>query len=129
MASHNGRYSRRAFAALGAGATAGLFAGSRTTFAQGATPVPSPDVADMGAFDATGLTEIVVTADQYTFSGSTPGALAEGWYIITLVNESETATNVNLGLLPEGTSGGDLSAVVSQAFMGQGGELPDWWMS
>lgn len=127
MVVQNGRYTRRGFAALSAGATLGLFAASRGALAQDATPAASPDVAEMGVFDATGLTEIVVTAEQYTFSASTPGALAEGWYIITLQNDSDVATNVNLALLPEGTSGGDLSGAAAQLFGPEGGEVPDWW--
>lgn len=127
MVAHNGRYTRRGFAALGAGATLGLVAASRGALAQDATPVASPDAAEMGVFDNTGLTEIVVTAEQYTFSASTPGALAEGWYIITLVNNTDAATNLNLALLPEGTTGSDLSGAAAQVFSAEGGELPEWW--
>jgi hypothetical protein len=84
---------------------------------------------ELGAFDSTGLTEIVITAEQYTFTAAVPGALAEGWYIVTLQNNSDAVAGVNLGLLPEGTTGSDLSGLLSQSFQGEGGELPEWWSS
>lgn len=126
MAFTTARLNRRSFAALSAGATAGIFAASRPAFAQDATPAASPVAEAAGAFDATGLTEIVITADQYTFGASVPGAMGEGWYIITLDNQSETVTNVNLGQLPEGPSGGALSAAVS-SFGTDAPEIPEWW--
>lgn len=127
MVAHEHRYSRRTFTALGLGASAALLAASRSS-AQDATPAASP-VEEAGAFDNTGLTEIVITATEFTFSSSVPGGMGEGWYIITLVNESEAVASANLGLLPEGTTGGDLSTALSASFKGEGGELPDWWTS
>jgi hypothetical protein len=125
MAAHNGRFSRRTFTALGLGASAGLLAATKSATAQDA----SPEVAETGPFENTGYTEIIVTADQYTFSPSVPGAMGEGWYIITLVNETESVADANLGLLPEGTTGSALSSALSTAFQGEGGELPEWWSS
>lgn len=125
MVAHNGRLSRRTFTALGLGVSTGLLAAARSATAQDA----SPEAAETGPFGNTGFTEIVVTADQYTFSPSVPGALGEGWYIITLANETESVAGANLGLLPEGTTGGDLSSALSTAFQGEGGELPEWWNS
>lgn len=87
----------------------------------------SAEMVETGPFDSTGLTEIVLTAEQYTFTTGVPGAMGEGWYIITLKNSTDAVASANLVLLPEGTSGGDLSAVVSDSFQGEGGELPEWW--
>ena len=129
MVAHNDRFSRRTFTALGLGASAGLLAATRSVTAQDASPAPSPAVADVGPFEGTGFTEIVVTADQYTFGAAVPGSMGEGWYVITLVNETETVADANLALLPEGTTGGDLSTAVSRIFQGEGGELPEWWSS
>lgn len=125
MIEQSGRLSRRTFTALGLGASAGLLAARPSVFAQDA----SPEVAEVGVFDNTGLTEITITASQFTMSASVPGEMAEGWYIITLVNETETVASANLGLLPEGTTGGDLSSAIFQSFKGEGGELPEWWTS
>jgi len=131
MSLEHTRLSRRSFSILGAGAVSalGLAGVAGRAVAQDASPMASPEVADMGAFDGLDLTEIVVTAEQYTFSASVPGAMPEGWYIITLKNNSDAVASLNLGLLPEGTAGGDLSSAVSQSFQGEGGELPDWWDS
>lgn len=124
----NTRFSRRTFAVASAAVSVGVLGASRGVLAQDATPMASPAEA-AGLFDSTGLTEIVISAEQYTFTAAVPGALAEGWYIITLQNNSDAVASANLGLLPEGTSGGDLTSVISQSFQGQGGELPDWWLS
>jgi hypothetical protein len=126
MTFNHARLNRRSFAALGAGAAAGLMAASKPAFAQDATPAASPVAEAAGVFDATGLTEIVITAEQYTFGASVPGAMGEGWYIITLDNQSDTVTNVNLGQLPSGPSGGALSAAVS-SFASDAPEIPEWW--
>lgn len=125
MVAHNDRFSRRTFTALGLGASVGLLAATRSVTAQDA----SPAALDAGPFADTELVEIVITADQYTFSASVPGAMGEGWYIVTLVNETESVADVSLGLLPEGTTGSDLSSAVSTVFQGEGGELPEWWDS
>jgi hypothetical protein len=129
MVSSSTRFNRRTFSALGLGASVGLLAPSTGVFAQDASPAASPEVAEVGAFDNTGLAEVVITADQYTFATGVPGAMGEGWYILTLQNNSETVASLNLGLLPEGTTGGDLSGLLSQSFKGEGGELPEWWTS
>ncbi len=129
MVAHNDRFSRRTFAALGLGASAGLIAATRSVTAQDASPTASPEVAEVGGFENTGFTEIVVAAEQLTFNASIPGAMGEGWYTFTLVNETESVADLNLGLLPEGTTGSDLSSTLATAFQGEGGELPEWWSS
>lgn len=123
----NTRLSRRTLTAAGLGASVALVGGSRGTFAQNATPEASPAMLEMGVFDSTGLTELVFTAEQYTYTTGVPGAMGEGWYIITLKNTTDSVASANLVLLPEGTSGGDLSGAASADFQGEGGELPDWW--
>ncbi|HWV23417.1 MAG TPA: hypothetical protein VNZ58_04435 [Thermomicrobiales bacterium] len=129
MSLENTRLTRRSFSILGAGAisAASLLGIAAKAIAQDATPGASPEVADLGAFEGLDLTEIVVSATQYTYSASVPGAMPEGWYIITLKNDSDAVASLNLAMLPEGTSGGDLSSAVSQSFQGEGGEMPDWW--
>jgi hypothetical protein len=92
--------------------------------AQDASPMASPE-ADVLA--ATGLPEIRITTRETTVSPSVPGAMLEGWYIITLVNETDLVSSANLGLLPEGQTVGDLTSVLATSFKGQGGALPDWW--
>lgn len=127
----NQRISRRTFSVLSAGAASaiGLMGVAGKVAAQDASPVSSPEMVETGAFDTSGLPEIVITADQYTFSASVPGSMAEGWYIITLENISDAVASANLALLPEGASGGDLSSAMAQSFQGEGGELPEWWNS
>src|SRR5690606_9697849 len=80
-----------------------------------------------GMLESLGLPTLDVTVQEFVYAISNPGALAEGWYVVNVINESEATASVNLALLPEGTSGGDLSALKSDAFMGEGGELPEWW--
>lgn len=124
------RLSRRSFSALGLGAASavGLLGFAGRAVAQEATPEgATPEVAETGGFEGLDLTEIVVTANQYTFAASVPGAMPEGWYIITLDNQSESVASLNLALLPEDVAGGDLSATASQSFRGEGGDLPEWW--
>lgn len=126
MVSDLNRISRRSFGALslGAAATAATF---RMASAQ--TPVASPAVEEAGMLESLGLPTLDITAKELVFGISNPGGLAEGWYVVNLINESETDASLNLALLPEGTNGGALSALKSEAFMGQGGELPEFWAS
>jgi hypothetical protein len=95
--------------------------------AQDATPVASPEAAS--ALAASGLPEITVTAKETIFSPKVPGAMLEGWYLITLVNETDAISSANLVMLPEGQTVGALTSLVSTAFKGEGGELPEWWTS
>lgn len=120
------RMNRRTFGALsvGAVATAATF---RAAAAQDASPEASPVMEEASMLESLGLPTLDITAQDYVFAVSNPGALAEGWYVINLINESAAAASLNLALLPEGTSAGELSALKSQAFMGQGGELPEFW--
>ena len=126
MVSDMNRLTRRSFGALslGAVATATTF---RAVSAQDASPEASPVAEEAGMLESLGLPMLDITAQEFVFAISNPGALAEGWYVINLINESEADASVNLALLPEGTSGGDLSALKSQVFAGEGGELPEWW--
>jgi len=94
--------------------------------AQEASPAPEPAPS---ALSSLGLQELVVTARADTFSLSFVPPMVEGWALITLVNESEAPANVNIGMVPEGQSVGDLSSVIFQSFQGTGGELPEWWSS
>lgn len=120
------RMNRRTFGALsvGAVATAATF---RAAAAQDASPEASPAMAEASMLESLGLPTLDITANEFVYAISNPGALAEGWYVVNLINESSTDAALNLALLPEGTSGGELSALKSQAFTGQGGELPEWW--
>lgn len=127
MVSDMNRLSRRSFGAisLGAVATATTF---RAVSAQDASPAASPAAEEAaGLFESLGLPTLDITAQEFVFAISNPGALAEGWYVVNLINESEAVASLNLALLPEGTTGGDLSALKSQVFTGEGGELPEWW--
>lgn len=126
MVTHLDRMTRRSFGALslGAAATAATFRGIA---AQDATPDASPVVEDAGVLASLDLPVLDITANEFVYSISNPGALAEGWYVVNLINETENDAAINFALLPEGVSGGELSALKSQAFMGQGGALPDWW--
>lgn len=126
MVSHLDHISRRSFGALtlGAAVAATTFRGAS---AQEASPMASPADGEAGLLAGLDLPVLDTTATEFTFSVSTPGALAEGWYVINLINESESNAAANFALLPEGTSAGELSALKSEAFAGEGGELPDWW--
>lgn len=92
------------------------FAGS--VFAQDATP----EAEGLGL----DLPEVQITVSESTFSvvGSD---ILEGWTIITLINETDALAVANLGQIPEEQSVGDLTTVISDAFAGEGGELPEWW--
>ncbi len=89
----------------------------------------------VGAQDATpegegvglDLPEITVTAQESVLSIRVVPPVLEGWTLVTLVNESEAVAGVNFGLLPEEQNVGDLTTVISEAFTGEGGELPEWW--
>jgi hypothetical protein len=127
MVAHFDRISRRSFGALSVGAVAAATS-LRAVAAQG-TPEASPAVEEAGLIESLGLPTLDITANEFVFAISNPGALAEGWYAINLINGSETNASINLALLPEGTNAGALSALASQAFKGEGGELPEWWTS
>ncbi len=94
-----------------------------------------PFAGHVGAQDATpiatelglDLQTITVTAQESVLSISVEPPVLEGWTLVSLVNESEAVAGVNLALLPEEQTVGDLTTVVSEAFGGEGGELPDWW--
>jgi hypothetical protein len=126
MVAFTNRLNRRTFGALSIGAAAAATS-FRAAAAQDASPMASPATEEAHILEGLGLTALAITATEFTFSMSNPGALAEGWYVISLINESETDATANLALLPEGTNAGDLSALKSQAFAGEGGELPEWW--
>ena len=97
-------------------------------FASAQDASPEAEAAPTG-LAALGLQEIVVTASASTYSLSFTPPLVEGWALVTLVNESESPAVVNVGMVPEGQSVGDLSSAVFSAFQGTGGELPEWWTS
>jgi hypothetical protein len=128
MVARTGRTFGRSMAVLMMSAVMALIAAGPvgSAVAQDASPVASPEA---DALAATGLPEITITAQETIFSPSQPGALIEGWYIITLVNETDAVASANLGTLPEGQTVGDLTSVLSTSFKGQGGELPEWWSS
>lgn len=124
MVSGMNRLTRRSFGALsvGAVATAATF---RAVSAQDATPEAMAEEA--GMLESLDLPQLNIEARDLVYAVATRGQFAEGWYVLNLTNASEADAVVSLALLPEGTSGGDLSGLKSQAFMGDGGELPEWW--
>jgi len=73
------------------------------------------------------LQTVTITAQESVLSIRVEPPVLEGWTMVSLVNESEAIAGVNFALLPEDQSVGDLTTVVSEAFGGEGGELPDWW--
>lgn len=117
---------RRQFGKSVAAGSVALFAASSPVWAaaQDATPAASPDIVELSPFGDTGLTEIVITASEYTFAASLPGAMAEGWYIMTLVNETEAVASANYAMLPEDTSPGELSTLVRSGLEGEA--FPEW---
>lgn len=125
MAAHT-HLSRRTFGALSIGAAVAATS-FRVASAQDASPMASPSADEAGLLEGLELTALNLTVTEFTFNMSNPGALAEGWYVLNVTNESEALGSANLALLPEGTSAGELSALKSQAFAGEGGELPAWW--
>jgi hypothetical protein len=125
MAAHH-RITRRSFGALTIGAAAAATS-FRAAGAQDATPMASPTTEEAGILAGLDLNALDLTVTEFTYSLSNPGALAEGWYVLNVINETEANASVNLALLPEGTSAGELSALKGQAFAGEGGELPAWW--
>jgi len=94
-----------------------------------------PFAAHAGAQDATPvaetvgleLPEVVVTAQEAVLSIRVTPPVLEGWTLFSLVNESEEVAGINVALLPEDQNVGDLTTVLSEAFTGEGGELPEWW--
>lgn len=124
MVDMNNRLTRRGFGALtlGTAAAASMF---RLGAAQDATPVASP-VAPAGLLENSGLPMFDIVAQEFTFGAQVPGAMAEGWYVVNLVNESEAVANVNLAKLPEGTRIGELTTFTSQMFNGTLTESPAW---
>jgi len=129
MIADTGRGFGRSFAVLMVSAFVAIFAALPLGYAaaQDATPVASPEAAS--ALAASGLPEITVTAKETIFSPKVPGAMLEGWYLITLVNDTDAVSSANLVMLPEGQTVGALTSLVSTAFQGEGGELPEWWTS
>lgn len=94
-----------------------------------------PFAGHVGAQDATPIADelgldlpvVTVTAQESVLSISVVPPVLEGWTLFSLVNESEAVANVNVALLPDEQTVGDLTSVVSESFAGEGGELPDWW--
>lgn len=94
-----------------------------------------PFAGHVGAQDATPIAEelgldlqvVTITAQESVLSISVEPPVLEGWTLVSLVNETEAIAGVNLALLPEEQTVGDLTSVVSESFAGEGGELPDWW--
>ncbi len=94
-----------------------------------------PFAGHVGAQDATPIAEelgldlpvVTITAQESVLSISVVPPVLEGWTLVSLVNETEAIAGVNLALLPEEQTVGDLTSVVSESFAGEGGELPDWW--
>lgn len=87
--------------------------------AQDATPI----AAELGL----DLPVVTITAQESVLSISVQPPVLEGWTLVSLANESEAVAGVNLALLPEEQTVGDLTTVVSESFAGEGGELPEWW--
>lgn len=94
-----------------------------------------PFAGQVGAQDATPIADelgldlpvVNITAQEAVLSISVSPPILEGWTLISLVNETEEVAGVNVALLPEEQSVGDLTSAVSDAFTGEGGDLPDWW--
>lgn len=94
-----------------------------------------PFAGHAGAQDATPIADelgldlpvVTITAQESVLSINVVPPVLEGWTMVSLVNESEAIAGVNIALLPEEQSVGDLTSVVSESFAGEGGELPDWW--
>lgn len=125
MVARTGHLFGRAFAVIATSLFVALFA-ALPVAAQDASPVATPE-APADPLVAAGLPEIAITARDTTYSPSVPGAMLEGWYLITLINETAAVASANLGLLPEGQTVGDLTSVLGTTFKGEGGELPEWW--
>ncbi|MGC4192706.1 MAG: hypothetical protein QM589_16305 [Thermomicrobiales bacterium] len=98
----------------------------RLVAAQSATPAATPEAPVSVAPD---LPTITVTANDGVYSISTPsGGLMEGDVVIELVNATaNNIANVNFVMLPEDVSVGDFTSLLSTAFKGEGGTLPDWF--
>jgi hypothetical protein len=128
MVARTGHLFGRAFAVVVTSVLVALFAAlpAGMAAAQDASPVATPET---DALAAAGLPEIIITAKDTTFSPSVPGAMVEGWYLITLTNETDVLASANIGMLPEGQTVGDLTSALGTAFKGAGGELPEWWSS
>ena len=125
MVARTGHLFGRAFAVIVTSLLVALLA-ALPVAAQDASPAATPE-APADPLVAAGLPEIAITARETTFSPSVPGAMTEGWYLITLINETDALASANLGLLPEGQTVGDLTSALGAAFQGEGGELPAWW--
>ncbi|MGN6033180.1 MAG: hypothetical protein ACTHQE_16120 [Thermomicrobiales bacterium] len=126
-------YDRRQFMlrAAVAGSVATVAAASTTSFgrlvaAQDATPAATPAAPVSIAPD---LQTITVTANDGVYNIATPSAgLLEGDTVIELVNATpNNIANVNFVMLPEDVSVGDFTSVLSTAFKGEGGTLPEWF--
>lgn len=115
----------RSFAIVLLSVVMGLAALAAPAFAQDATPAASPAAGPDPFANLENRFEIQV--NDGTFVPKVPGALAEGWYVIDVVNTTDAIASANLGSLPEGVALGDLTSALNQSFKGQGGELPEWW--
>jgi hypothetical protein len=129
MTSPDTRLTRRAFTGAAVGGAAALAAAvsfSGRTFAQSATPAASP--VPLTSINPNLPTIKIVASDQ-VFNITVPGGgVVEGQFDVQLVNETtNTIANANFVKLPDGTSVGDFTSVLSKSFKGEGGDLPDWW--
>lgn len=128
MVTRTGYLFGRAFAVVVTSVLVAFFAAMPVGMAaaQDASPVATPET---DALAAAGLPEISITARETTFSPSVPGAMVEGWYLMTLINETDVLASANIGMLPVDQTVGSLTSALSTAFKGEGGELPEWWGS
>lgn len=97
--------------------------------AQSATPAASPAALTPPVSIAPDLETITVTANDGVYSIATPPAgLVEGEVVIELVNATASnIANVNFVRLPEDVGVGDFTSVLTTAFKGEGGTLPEWF--
>lgn len=117
-----------------AGSVATVAAASTVSFgglvaAQSATPAATPEAPVAPVSIAPDLQTITVNANDGVFSIVTPPAgLLEGESVIELVNATESnIANVNFVRLPEDVGVGDFTSVLTTAFQGEGGTLPEWF--
>jgi len=97
-----------------------------TAGAQDASPEasPVPVAGELGLE----LPEIEIRAQEFGYSITVPAPVAAGQYLVRFVNQTDAAADVNLVLLPEEQTSGDLSGALFGAFTEENdGEFPDFF--
>lgn len=120
------RINRRTFGGITVGAAAtASFAG--LVSAQDATPeVEDGMEATPTLAELENVPQVEVIANNNSYAIFQAGENVPGWYVFSLVNESESDAAFNLARLPEGVEISEFTSFLFQLTSGQLTELPEW---